>query len=448
MHKVLIKDALIVNENETFKGSVIIANEIIADIVRNNNSLSEADFSEVIDAEKKLLLPGIIDDHVHFRQPGLMHKGDIFSESKAAVAGGITSYMEMPNTVPQTTTQELLEQKFEMAERDSLANFSFYLGATNDNLSEILKTDPQKVCGVKVFMGSSTGNMLVNDTKTLEGIFKESPVLVATHCEEESIIRENLSKYTTLLGNELTAKYHPLIRSVEACYVSSSKAVEMATRFNTHLHILHLSTAKETQLFSATTPIRDKRITAEVCIHHLWFTERDYERFGSLIKWNPAIKFEEDREVLWNALLDGRIDIVATDHAPHTLAEKNNHYLQAPSGGPLIQHALPAMMKFVQDGKLTVEQLVYKMCHAPAEIFRIHRRGYIRKGYYADLVIVDPDCPWTVSRNNIFYKCGWSPFENQTFPASITHTFVNGRLVYNNGTFNENIRGMRLKFDR
>jgi len=448
MHTILVKNALIVNENEVFKGSVIISGEIIADIARDNQNLNESDFSEVIDAEGKWLIPGVIDDQVHFRQPGMMHKGDIFSESKAAVAGGITSYMEMPNTVPQTTTQELLEQKFEIAERDSWANFSFYLGATNDNLSEILKTDPKKVCGVKVFMGSSTGNMLVDDARTLEGIFKESPVLVATHCEEESIIRANLSKYTALLGNDIPTKYHPLIRSIEACYASSSKAVEMATRFNTRLHILHLSTAKETQLFSANTPLAEKRITAEVCVHHLWFTDHDYERLGNFIKWNPAIKFEEDREGLWTALLDGRIDVIATDHAPHTLAEKNNHYLQSPSGGPLVQHALPAMLEFVKNGKLTLEQLVHKMCHAPAEIFRIHRRGYIRKGYYADLVIVDPNRPWTVNRNNIFYKCGWSPFENQTFSSSITHTFVNGRLVYHNGTFNENIRGMRLKFDR
>ncbi|MGC8802572.1 MAG: dihydroorotase [Bacteroidales bacterium] len=448
MNKILIKDALIVNENETFRGSVIIANEEIADIFRENQHFCDTDFSEIVNAEDKILMPGVIDDQVHFRQPGLMHKGDIFSESKAAVAGGITSYMEMPNTIPQTTTQELLEQKFEMAERDSLANFSFYLGATNDNLSEILKTDPKRVCGIKVFMGSSTGNMLVDDVKTLEGIFKESPVLVATHCEEESIIRENLSKYTTLLGNELTVKYHPLIRSVEACYASSSKAVAMATRFNTRLHILHLSTAKETELFSASTPLSEKQITAEVCIHHLWFTDRDYEQLGNFIKWNPAVKFEEDRDALWKALLDGRIDVVATDHAPHTLVEKNNHYLQAPSGGPLVQHALPAMLEFVKKGKLTLEQLVYKMCHAPAEIFRIHRRGYIRKGYYADLVLVDPNRPWTVNCNNIFYKCGWSPFENQTFSATITHTFVNGRLAYHHGTFNENVRGMRLKFDR
>lgn len=448
MNRILIKDALIVNENEIFKGSVIIENEEIAGIIRDNHNFSETEFSEVVNADGKVLMPGVIDDQVHFRQPGLMHKGDIFSESKAAVAGGITSYMEMPNTIPQTITQELLEQKFEIAERDSLANFSFYLGATNDNLGEILKTDPQRVCGVKVFMGSSTGNMLVDDAKTLEGIFKESPVLVATHCEEESIIRENLSKYTTLLGNELSAKYHPLIRSVEACYASSSKAVAMATRFNTRLHILHLSTARETELFSASTPLREKRITAEVCVHHLWFTDRDYERLGNFIKWNPAIKYEEDRDALWKALLEGRIDVVATDHAPHTLVEKNNHYLQAPSGGPLVQHALPAMLEFVKEGRLTLEQLVHKMCHAPAEIFRIHRRGYIRKGYYADLVLVDPNLPWTVNRNNIFYKCGWSPFENQTFSVSITHTFVNGRLVYHNGTFNENVRGMRLKFDR
>ncbi|HOK52132.1 MAG TPA: dihydroorotase, partial [Bacteroidales bacterium] len=361
MHRILIKDALIVNEHEVYKGSVIISNEEIADIVRDVLSISESDFTEIINAEGKLLLPGVIDDQVHFRQPGLMHKGDIFSESKAAVAGGITSYMEMPNTVPQTTTQELLEQKFEIAERDSLANFSFYLGATNDNLHEILKTDPKNVCGVKVFMGSSTGNMLVDDAKTLEGIFKESPVLVATHCEEESIIRENLSKYTALLGNELSAKYHPLIRSIEACYASSSKAVAMATRYNTRLHILHLSTARETELFSASTPLSEKRITAEVCVHHLWFTDRDYERLGNFIKWNPAIKFEEDREALWKALLDGRIDVIATDHAPHTLVEKNNHYLHAPSGGPLVQHALPAMLEFVKNGKLTLEQMVYKM---------------------------------------------------------------------------------------
>ncbi|MCX7987576.1 MAG: dihydroorotase [Bacteroidales bacterium] len=448
MSKILIKNALIVNEGKAYKGSIVISNEIIADIIPNNNPIEEFDFTEIIDAEGKILLPGVIDDQVHFRQPGMMHKGDIFSESKAAVAGGITSYMEMPNTVPQTITQELLEQKFEIAERDSLANFSFYIGATNDNLSEILKTDPKRVCGVKVFMGSSTGNMLVDDTKTLEGIFKESPVLVATHCEEESIIRENLAKYTALLGNEISVKYHPLIRSIEACYASSSKAVALATRYNTRLHVLHLSTAKETELFSSSIPLAEKRITAEVCIHHLWFTDQDYEKLGNFIKWNPAIKFEEDRDTLWKALLEGRIDVIATDHAPHTLVEKNNHYLQAPSGGPLVQHALPAMLEFVKEGKITLEQLVHKMCHAPAEIFHVYRRGYLRKGYFADLVIVDPNKPWTVSRNNIFYKCGWSPFENYTFYSSITHTFVNGKLVYNNGTFNETVRGTRLIFER
>ncbi len=448
MSRILIKNAIIVNENNTFKGSVIIHNDIISEIIRDEQNLAEENFTEIIKADGKLLIPGVIDDQVHFRQPGLLHKGDIFTESKAAVAGGITSYMEMPNTVPQTTTQELLDQKYEIAERDSLANYSFYIGATNDNLHEILKTDPKKVCGVKVFMGSSTGNMLVDNIQTLEAIFKEAPLLVAVHCEEESIIRENLLKYTSLLGENITAKYHPLIRSVEACYASSSKAVSLANRYNTRLHILHLSTAKETELFSSDKPPAEKRITAEVCVHHLWFVEKDYEKFGNLIKWNPAIKFEEDREALWRALLDGRIDVIATDHAPHTLIEKKNHYLQAPSGGPLVQHALPAMLEFVKDGKLTLEQLVYKMCHAPAEIFKIQRRGFIRKGYYADLVLIDPDKPWTVNKNNIFYKCGWSPFEHYTFSTNVTHTFVNGKLVYCNGTFNETIRGMRLIFDR
>jgi dihydroorotase len=448
MSKILIKNAIIVNENQAFKGSVIIEDDIIADIIEFSDPIPDNNYSLIIQAEGKLLLPGVIDDHVHFRQPGLMHKGDIFTESKAAVAGGITSFMDMPNTIPQTVTQDLLAEKFEMGERDSLANFSFYIGATNDNLAEVLKTDSKNVCGVKVFMGSSTGNMLVDNPDTLEGIFKEAPVLVAVHCEEESIIRQNLAKYSQLLGNDISAKYHPLIRSVEACYASSSRAVAMANRFNTRLHVLHLSTAREISLFNSNIPSSEKQITAEACINYLWFTDNDYERFGNLIKVNPAIKYEEDREMLWKGLVKGNIDVIATDHAPHTFFEKANHYLQAPSGAPLIQHSLVAMLECVNDGKISLEQMVQKMCHAPADIFHIAGRGYIRKGYFADLVIVDPQKSWTVTKSNIYCKCGWSPFENYTFSSSVTHTFVNGKLVYDNGSFNENVRGKRLIFDR
>ena len=444
----LIRNVTIINEGQTFKGSVLIKGELIEEIYEIGKEPKNHIPINIIEGENKILIPGVIDDQVHFRQPGLTHKGDILTESRSAVAGGVTSFMEMPNTNPQTITQDLLEQKNDLGSKFSLANFSFYIGATNDNLNELLKTDPTNVCGIKVFMGSSTGNMLVDDPKTLEGIFKEASLLVAVHCEDEPTIQRNIERYRKKYHDNIPIDCHPLIRSSEACFKSSEKAVNLASKYNTRLHVLHLSTEKEMGLFKNTEPLKNKRITSEVCIHHLWFCDKDYAKFGSRIKWNPAIKTEDDRNALWKALLDDHIDIVATDHAPHTLLEKENPYLCAPSGGPLIQHSLVAMLEFYKNGKISIEKIVEKMCHAPAEIFKIDKRGYIRTGYYADLVLVDMNSKTEVNKENILYKCGWSPFEGVTFSSSVTNTFVNGSLVYENGMVNDHYRGKRLQFNR
>jgi dihydroorotase len=444
--KRLIKGATIINEGLKFKGSVLIDGEKIERIFPHTIP-QDFDLSgvEILDASGLHLIPGVIDDQVHFREPGLIHKGDIYSESRAAVAGGVTSYMEMPNTNPQTVTQELLEQKYQRAAEVSPANFSFYMGATNDNLEEVLKTDPSKVCGIKVFMGSSTGNMLVDDEKTLSKIFKHAPTLVATHCEDEKTIQQNIKTAREKYGENVPIPEHASIRSDKACYKSSSKAVELASKFGTRLHILHLSTAKEMSLFSSGS-VKEKKITAEVCVHHLWFDDRDYITKGNLIKWNPAIKTVKDKEALWEALLSDKIDVIATDHAPHTREEKNNTYFKAPSGGPLVQHSLVAMLDMSNNGVISVEKVVQKMCHAPADLFRIDRRGYIREGYFADLVLIDPNQPWEVSTNNILYKCGWSPFEGQEFSHKVVSTFVNGQEAYKNGKVQDGLFGHRLQF--
>lgn len=446
MRKILIKNARIVNEGNVVVGDLLIEGDRIAQI---DDTLSQRDSdTQIIDAAGKFLLPGIIDDQVHFREPGLEHKGTIYSESRAAVGGGVTSFIEQPNTRPAATTIELLEAKYAIAKNSSLANFGFNLGASNDNIEEIKKVDPKKVPGVKVFMGSSTGNMLVDQESSLDLIFKHSPVPVITHCEDEATIKANLEKYHQEFGEDIPIKAHAEIRSREACILSSSKAVEMAKKHGTRLHIYHISTAEETELFSNKVPLAEKQITAEACIHHLWFSDEDYEEKGTLIKWNPAVKTANDREKIFEALLDDRIDVIATDHAPHTLEEKSNKYDTAPSGGPLLQHALLAMMEFVRDEKISIEKVVEKMCHNPAILFNIKDRGYIREGYFADLVLVDAAQPWKVNRENILAKCAWSPFEGTTFRARISHTFVNGQIAYENGKVNDAIRGKRLEFDR
>lgn len=449
--KYLISGATIINEGRTFTGSVLIGNGLINLVSEGNLPPESTEWvgdAEIIDGKGKWLIPGVIDDQVHFRDPGLTHKGDLYTESRAAVAGGITSFMEMPNTVPNTLTQELLQQKYQMAAAKSLANYSFYMGASNENLAEIVKTDPRTVCGIKVFMGASTGNMLVDNPDTLEAIFKHSPTLVAVHCEDEEIIRSNTALYREKFGEQVPVYAHPEIRSREACLKSSTLAVELARKYNTRLHILHLSTADEISLLSDKPSNSGKRITAEVCVHHLWFSDEDYHRLGSAIKWNPSIKSAKDREALMKALLDGSIDVVATDHAPHTREEKGRSYFACPSGGPLVQHALVAMLELCHDQKILPAQVVEKMCHAPARIFGIDRRGFIRQGYHADLVLVDPDSPWTVSRENLLYKCGWSPFEGQTFHSRVTHTFVGGHLAWLNNRFDESTLGERLYFNR
>jgi dihydroorotase len=447
MSTLLTSHAIILNYGSHTAGSVLIQDDSIVKIIPLGGSLP-AKVDSIIDAGGNYLIPGVIDDQVHFREPGLTHKGDIHSESKAAVAGGITSYMEMPNTKPQTTTQELLEDKYLLASSTSLANFSFYIGATNDNLNELLKTDPARVCGIKIFMGSSTGNMLVNDPETLKAIFSKSPMLIAVHCEDESVIRSNIESARTRFGDDVPVYLHPVIRNEDACYRSTRLAVELAVKYGTRLHILHLSTARELELLSSTIPLAEKKITAEVCIPHLLFDDRDYFTHGNLIKWNPAIKSVNDKEALLQALVEGKIDVVATDHAPHTLEEKQNTYFKAPSGGPLVQHSLVAMLEFCNQGKLQPAQVVTKMCHAPADLFRIARRGYIRQGYFADLVIVDPNSRWTVSADNLLYKCRWSPLAGMSFSSRVTHTFVNGKLVYEQGRFFEEHKGMRLLFNK
>jgi dihydroorotase len=447
MSSTLITDALIVNEGKQVPGSILIQDHFIAKIFTEPVPAGiKADFT--LQAKGCLLLPGVIDDQVHFREPGLTHKGDIASESRAAVAGGITSYMEMPNTIPQTITQSLLEEKFQRAAEVSLANFSFYLGATNDNLNEILNTDPARVCGIKIFMGSSTGNMLVDNPATLRDIFSQSPLLLAVHCEDETLIKENTASARTRFGEDVPLYLHPVIRSEEACYRSSLMAVELAEKYGTRLHVLHLSTAREMALFRSDIPLQEKKITSEVCVHHLFFDQLDYHTHGTLIKWNPAIKSADDKRALMQGLLDGKIDVVATDHAPHTLQEKKHTYFKAPSGGPMVQHSLIAMLEFCHEGVLQPEQVVQKMCHAPATLFGLPRRGYIREGFYADIVLVHPNDPWTVSAENIACKCGWSPFTGRTFNHRVTHTFVNGNLVFENGSFHEQFKGMRLTFNR
>ena len=440
----LIKNAKLVNEGQVYQADVLIENQLIKEISREISI--EADYT--IDAKGLHLLPGVIDDQVHFREPGLTHKANIYSESKAAVAGGITSFMEMPNTNPQALTQELLEDKYVIASKTSIANYSFFMGASNDNLEEVLKTDPKKVGAIKIFMGSSTGNMLVDNRTVLEEIFKKSPMLIAVHCEDEDTIQRNTLLAKKEFGEEVPISEHPNIRSADACYKSSSMAVELAKKYNTRLHVFHLSTEKEISLFNNTLPLAKKLITAEVCIHHLWFDESKYAEKGTLIKWNPAVKKASDKEALFQALLDDKLDVIATDHAPHTLEEKSNTYFNAPSGGPLVQHALPAMLAFVKQEKISIEKVVEKMCHNPAICFKVENRGFIREGYFADLVLVNLDKPWEVNKNNILYKCGWSPFEGETFNAQITHTFVNGHIAYEYGNFDETQRGMRLTFDR
>jgi dihydroorotase len=443
----LIKNAEIVNEGKTFTGSVLINGEFIQEVFKGKDNFPKISLDEIIDGENCLLLPGVIDDQVHFREPGLTHKADLYTESKAAVAGGVTSFMDMPNTRPQAITLQLLEEKYSLAEEKSFANYSFYMGATNDNLDELLKIDPHKVCGVKVFMGSSTGNMLVDDEITLQGIFKNVPYLIAVHCEDEITIQKNREYFLSLYGNNLPVQFHPLIRDAEACYVSSSKAVSLAKKYNSRLHILHLSTEKEMQLFDNSVALKNKRITAEVCVHHLWFSDRDYQQFGNKIKWNPAIKSEADRQALIRAVNDNTIDVIATDHAPHLLEEKQGNCFTAASGGPLVQHSLIAMLQLAKQGVFSREKVVEKMCHAPAELFNIEKRGFIRSGYYADLTLVNPNNSWKVSPENILYKCGWSPFEGMRFDTRVEKTWVNGHKVYDQGEFDEKVRGKRLLFE-
>ncbi|WP_296638709.1 dihydroorotase [Polaribacter sp.] len=441
----LIKKAKIVNENSTFLGDVLIENEIIKKI---SESIPAPDNAEIIDANGKTLIPGFIDDQVHFREPGLTHKANIATETRAAIAGGITTFIEMPNTVPQATTQELLENKFKIAAKDSYANYSFMFGGTNDNLEELLKTDPKKVAGIKLFLGSSTGNMLVDNEAVLEKIFSSTKMIISVHCEDEATIKKNTKDYIEKYGDDIPMKYHPIIRSEEACYLSSSKAIELAKKTGARLHIFHLSTEKETHLFRNDIPLEEKQITAEVCIHHLWFSDKDYAEKGTHIKWNPAVKTEEDRQGLWKALLDDRIDVLATDHAPHTLEEKDNVYTKAPSGGPLVQHAVTAILEKVKEGVIPIEKAVEKMSHNPAKLFQIEKRGFIKEGYYADLVLIDTNKSQTVTKENVLYKCGWSPFEGTTFSSTITHTFVNGNLMFNEGEINESIKGKRVTFNR
>ena len=446
MSAIIINNAQVVNEGKIFKANILVNNQRIEKISENPIEFAGA---KTINAEGKYLLPGIIDDQVHFREPGLTHKAEIYTEAKAAVSGGITTFMEMPNTVPQALTQELLQDKYDRAEQVSLANYSFFMGASNNNLEEVLKTDKNNVCGVKIFMGSSTGDMLVDEEEVLESIFSNCDMLIATHCEDEATVRANAAAAKEKYGEEVPFDQHPIIRSEEACYLSSSKAVALAKKHDTRLHILHISTAKELELFDNTIPLKEKRITAEACIHHLWFNDEDYKEKGVWIKWNPAVKKESDRAAILQGVLDNKIDIIATDHAPHTIEEKeNNSYFKAPSGGPLVQHALNAMLEHYKKGNITLEKLVEKMCHAPADIFQVKDRGYVKEGFYADLVLVDLNDSWEVNKGNVLSKCGWSPFEGYTFNSKVTHTIVSGHLAYENGNFDESIKGQRITFDR
>lgn len=445
-----IQNAKIINEGAIFSGNVYIKDGIIEKVehLDSQSKYAVPANATILDAKGKYLIPGIIDDQVHFREPGLTRKADLHTESKAAVAGGVTSFMEMPNTIPNTLTQEFLEEKYKLASSKSLANYSFYMGASNDNIEEILKTNPRNVCGIKVFMGASTGNMLVDNIDSLNKIFSKSKLLVATHCEDENTIQQNTNIFKEKYGEDVPIDAHPLIRSDEACYKSSKLAVKLAKLYNTRLHILHLSTAKEMELFDNTIPLSKKRITSEVCVHHLWFNSSDYSRLGTNIKWNPAIKSKNDQEKLFESLLNDKLDVIATDHAPHTSDEKNNTYFKAPSGGPLVQHSLLAMLDFYQEGKITLEKIIEKMAHAPAICFEVEKRGFIKEGYWADLVLFDPEAKSKVDKTDIFYKCGWSPFEGHIFNSAITHTFVNGNLVYHNGIFDESVKGQRLLFER
>lgn len=445
MKGIVIKNAKIVNEGKIFEGDVLIQDDLIVEV--GENISVKPDF-KVIDAEGHYLMPGAIDDQVHFREPGLTHKGDIASESRAAVAGGITSFIEQPNTVPNAVTQELLEEKYQIASQTSYANYGFMMGGTNDNLEEILKTNPKNVPGLKLFLGSSTGDMLVDSSESLEKIFSSTKLLIAVHSEDETTVKSNLEKFKAEYGDDIPVKFHPEIRSVEACYKSTVRVIDLAKRTGARLHVFHISTAKELDLFTNKIPLEQKQITAEVCIHHLWFSDEDYLTKGNLIKWNPAVKSANDRKALWEALLDGRIDVIATDHAPHTLEEKSKSYVSAPSGGPLVQHAVVAMFEAFHQGKISIEKIVEKMCHNPAKIFKIEKRGFIKPGYYADLVLVNPSQPWTVNRDNILYKCGWSPFEGTNFKSRITHTFVNGQLVYENSKVKEIRAGKRMLYNR
>lgn len=447
MKSTIIRNVSVVNENTVSVKDVLIENEFIKSIAEPG-SIIPAGEVDTIDGNGLHLFPGCIDDQVHFREPGLTHKGDLFTESRAAVAGGITSYMEMPNTVPPATTVDLLEQKYSRASEVSLANYSFYMGTSNHNLSELLKIDPKKVCGVKIFMGSSTGEMVIDDPIALENIFANVKTLIATHCEDDPMIRENLGKYREKYGDDIPVTEHHLIRSEEACYKSSSYAVSLAKKHNTRLHILHISTAAELELFTNKIPMREKRITAEACLHHLWFTNEDYKLLGNRIKWNPAVKTAADREAIRNAVIDGRIDVIATDHAPHTMEEKAQIYTKAPSGGPLVQHALAAMLEMYHQGVFSLELIATKMAHNVADMFDIDRRGFIREGYYADLVLVDLNKPQTVTKESLFYKCGWSPFEGNTFRSSVVTTFINGHAAYDKGKFDDKYPGKRLEFKR
>jgi len=444
MNTYLIKNATIVNEGASFLSDILIENGFIKKI----SASITVDAIPIIDAEGKYLIPGLIDDQVHFREPGLTHKATIATESRAAVAGGVTTFIEMPNTVPQATTQQLLQDKLFIAEKTSFVNYSFMFGGTNDNLEELLQTNPKTVAGIKLFLGSSTGNMLVDNLEVLEKIFSSTRLIISVHCEDEATIKKNTAHYKALYGADIPIELHPIIRSEEACYLSSSKAIALAKKTGARLHVFHLSTAKETALFRNDIPLEEKQITAEVCVHHLWFSDEDYKEKGTHIKWNPAVKTAQDRQGLWDALLDDRIDIIASDHAPHTLEEKSNSYLSAPSGGPLVQHTLLALLEKVNEQVITIEKLVEKACHNPAKIFQIEKRGFVREGYFADLVLVDMNAPQTVCKENILYKCGWSPFEGITFSSSVTHTFKNGVLMYDRGVFNTSEKGKRITFDR
>lgn len=445
MQRILIKNGTLVNEGKVFKSDVLIENDRIVSIAENiATELAE----KVIDATGKWILPGVIDDQVHFREPGLTHKGNISTESKAAIAGGVTTFIEQPNTVPNAVTQELLEDKYQIAAQSSFANYSFMMGGTNDNLEEVLKTNPRNVAGIKLFLGSSTGNMLVDNQEVLEKIFSSTNMLIAVHCEDEQTIRENLDQAIATYGEDIPMDQHPVIRSAEACYKSSSTAIELAKKTGARLHVFHLSTGIETELFQNDIPLKDKKITAEVCVHHLYFSDEDYKTKGSFIKWNPAVKSANDRAKIWEALLDDRIDVIATDHAPHTLEEKSQKYLQAPSGGPLVQHSLIAMLEFVKEGKISLEKVVEKMCHNPSIVFEIESRGFLREGYFADIAIVNPNNEITVTKENVLYSCGWSPLEGVTFHSTVETTLVNGKLAMENGIINEERFGARLLFNR